>query len=72
MTLYEMQGFDHGQVLGPACYQIADYVKGLLSNQDLCQKIADAGYRSCVNIHSWQERTKKIIDIFEQMREVSL
>lgn len=52
--------------------QIADYVKGLLSNQDLCQKIADAGYRSCVNIHSWQERTKKIIDIFEQMREASL
>jgi len=22
-----MQGFDHGQVLGPACYLIADYVK---------------------------------------------
>ncbi len=27
VTLYEMQGFDHGQVLGPACYLIADYVK---------------------------------------------
>ena len=27
VTLYEMQGFDHGQVLGPACYLIVDYVK---------------------------------------------
>ena len=27
VTLYEMQGFDHGQVLGPACCLIADYVK---------------------------------------------
>lgn len=27
VTLYEMQGFDHGQALGPACYLIADYVK---------------------------------------------
>ena len=27
VTLYEMQGFDHGQVLGPACRLIADYVK---------------------------------------------
>ena len=27
VTLYEMQGFDHGQVLGPACYLITDYVK---------------------------------------------
>ena len=25
VTLYEMQGFDHGQVLGPACRLIADY-----------------------------------------------
>jgi poly(3-hydroxybutyrate) depolymerase len=28
VTLYEMQGFDHGQVLGPACYLIADSVQG--------------------------------------------
>ena len=27
VTLYEMQVFDHGQVLGPACYLIVDYVK---------------------------------------------
>ena len=27
VTLYEMQGFDHGQVLGPAGDMIADYVK---------------------------------------------
>lgn len=27
VTLYELQGFDHGQVLGPACYLIVNYVK---------------------------------------------
>ncbi len=27
VSLYELQGFDHGQVLGPACYLIVDYVK---------------------------------------------
>lgn len=27
VNLYELQGFDHGQVLGPACYLIVDYVK---------------------------------------------
>lgn len=27
VKLYEMQGFDHGQVAGPACYLIADYVR---------------------------------------------
>lgn len=27
VKLYEMQGFDHGQVAGPACYLIVDYVK---------------------------------------------
>ncbi|WP_278718590.1 alpha/beta hydrolase [Bacteroides caecimuris] len=28
VSLYELQGFDHGQVLGPACYLIVNYVKG--------------------------------------------
>lgn len=27
VCLYEMQGFDHGQVVGPACYLMTDYVK---------------------------------------------
>ena len=27
VTLYEMQGLDHGQVAGPACYIIAEYIK---------------------------------------------
>ena len=27
VSLYELQGFDHGQVLGPACYLIVNYVK---------------------------------------------
>lgn len=27
VSLYELQGFDHGQVLGPACYLIVDYLK---------------------------------------------
>ena len=27
VSLYEMQGFDHGQIVGPACYLISDYVK---------------------------------------------
>lgn len=27
ITLYELQGFDHGQVLGPACYLIVNYLK---------------------------------------------
>lgn len=28
VTLYEMQGFDHARVAGPACCLIVDYVKG--------------------------------------------
>lgn len=27
VSLYELQGFDHGQVLGPGCYLIVNYVK---------------------------------------------
>lgn len=27
VKLYELQGFDHGQVLGPACYLIVDYIR---------------------------------------------
>lgn len=27
VTLYEVQGFDHGQVFGPGCYLIIDYVR---------------------------------------------
>lgn len=27
VSLYELQGFDHGQVLGPGCYLIVNYIK---------------------------------------------
>jgi hypothetical protein len=27
ITLYELQGFDHGEVAAPACYLIANYIK---------------------------------------------
>ena len=32
VTLYELQGFDHGQVLGPACYLIVNYIRNYQAN----------------------------------------
>ena len=40
VSLYELQGFDHGQVLGPACYLIVNYILSFdMDNVYICTKL---------------------------------